>query len=72
MINKEELENTIKFLHKISLKCSEINVIWRDGKSIVAYEKFGGITKNIHQLIDVLQNQLNSLENTDISIKDES
>lgn len=63
MINKEELEDTIKFLNTILEKTSTVNSLWRDGKDIVAYEKFGGVVKNIVQLIQVLNNQLKSLEN---------
>jgi len=63
MLDKKEIEDTVKFLHKILLKCHEVKSILRDGKTIVAGEKFDGVIRNITQLLEVLQSQLELQKN---------
>ena len=51
-MNDEQLEQVVQ---KILCKLTEISSMMKNGEFIVAYEKLGGVQKNITQVGSVLQ-----------------
>lgn len=46
----EDLKSLIEEVNRILLKAIESTAILRDGKSVIAHEKMGGVCKNLSAL----------------------
>lgn len=55
MENNLTTEEIVQLLTKILIKAHEVSALLKDGKTIIAYEKLGGVIKNLSALGSKIQ-----------------